>query len=336
MASLADLKTCLDSSKKIAIFSHTIPDADAFCSTFALKAIIEANYKDDKKIIDIFIDYGDEVAPLYAPIVGDRRLNFQRTSKYDLAIALDSPQTGRFQKYSYLFDGATQTVNIDHHSTNANFAGLNYVYENASSTGEVVYQIAKKLGLEISLEAAKNVFTSIITDTVCLTQSNVSKNTYKILAELSAMDFDQEEIKNYFFKNNTKAKTLLLEKAISSIKFYEEDKIAIMKIQNKDLEKLNATQEDTLGIVEHANNIDGVVLAAIIIERAPNQFYVSLRSKGEVNITKVAEHFGGGGHSNMAAFQSEGELSKLSAAFVKEYITALNENESKQELSNEN
>ena len=332
MSNLSDLRTCLESSSKIAIFSHTMPDADAFCSSLALKEIIEANYKSDNKKIDVFIDYGEEIPPLYEPIAEGKRINMQRIKKYDLAIAVDSPQINRFSKYAYLFEKADQTVNIDHHETNANFAKHNYVYANASSTGEVIFNIAKKMGWEIPIEAAKNIFTSIITDTVCLTQNNVSKATYKILAELSSMDFDQEEIKNYFFKNNTKAKTFLLEKALSSIKFYEEDKIAIMKITKKDLDKLEATQEDTLGIVEHANNIDGVQIAAIIIETESKHFYVSLRGKGEIKLSEIAREFGGGGHSNMAAFQFEGDLKELNSNLLNACLISLNEVAQEQNL----
>lgn len=313
MSSLTDLKIKIESSKKIAIFSHTMPDADAFCSSLALKRLIEENYKHKKKKVDIFIDMEDGVPPLYQPIVGDTPINEQSFKKYDLAIALDCTQIERLAKFESLFSSAKYTINIDHHESNTNFANMNLVFPKASSTGEILYNIAKKINFETSVDVAKNVFTSIITDTVCLTQNNVLKSTYKILAEISSMPIDTEEIKNYFFKTNTKAKIFLIEKALRSIKFYEDDKIAIMRLQKKDLDKLEATYEDTLGIIEHANNIDGIMIAGIIIENEPQKFYVSLRSKGEIKVSLIAEEFGGGGHSNMAAFQYEGEIKELTS-----------------------
>ena len=141
------------------------------------------------------------------------------------------------------------------------------------------------------------------------------------------MSFDSDAIKNYFFKNNTKAKTFLLEKALSSIKFYEDDKIAFMKITKKDIDRLDATQEDTLGIVEHANNIEGVMMAGIIIENEPKKFYVSLRGKGEIKIAEIAKEFGGGGHTNMAAFQYEGDLKELNNQLIKLSVMAVKERE---------
>ena len=141
------------------------------------------------------------------------------------------------------------------------------------------------------------------------------------------MPFDSDAIKNYFFKNNTKAKIFLLEKALSSIKFYEDDKIAIMKITRKDLARLDATQEDTLGIVEHANNIEGVMMAGIIIENEPQKFYVSLRAKGEIKIADIAKEFGGGGHLNMAAFQHEGNFKDLYNQLIKLSVSAVQDRE---------
>lgn len=331
MSNLVDLKTLLDSSKKIAIFSHTAPDADAICSSLALKEMIEATYKLEKKKVDIFIDMGEGVPALYEPIVGNTPIGVARVKHYDLAIALDCPQTNRFLKYESYFKNASRTVNIDHHESNTNFADFNYVVKRASSTGEILHQFAKKLNLEVPISAYKHIFTCILTDTVCFTQTNMSTLTYKILAELSSMNFNQEEVKDYFFKNNTKAKVFLLQKALSSIRFYEDDKIALMKLSQKDFEKFEATREDTLGIVEHANNIEGVMMAGIIIENEPNKFYVSLRGKGEVKVSEVAANFGGGGHSSMAAFPYEGELKELQTSLTQKMIESIKAFEAKKE-----
>ena len=332
MANLLDLKSLIESSKKIAIFSHTAPDGDAICSSLALKQMIEQTYNEEKKKIDIFIDMGESIPVLYEPFVKDTQIANRHFKQYDLAISLDCPQTNRFQKFENIFENALHKVNIDHHEGNTNFADLNFVIPNASSTGEVLYQFAKKLNLEMSDETLKNIYACILTDTVCLTQNNVSKTTYKILAELSNANFDQEEIKNHFFKNNTKAKTFLLQKALSSIRFYEDDKIALMKITKKDLEKLEATKEDTLGIVEHANNIEGVMVAGIIIENEENNYYVSLRSKGEIAVNELAKKFKGGGHLNMAAFPYNGELKELQTNLVKEMIQSIKEKEEIKEI----
>jgi phosphoesterase RecJ-like protein len=334
MSNLLDLKSLLESSKKIAIFSHTSPDADAICSSLALKNIIEASFKNENKIIDIFIDMGDGVPALYEPIVGDNPISNRRVKQYDLAISLDCPQTNRFLKYENIFLNAKNTVNIDHHETNTNFAQHNFVVSRASSTGEILYQFAKVLNLNLTPQACKHIFTCILTDTVCLTQNNVSKLTYKVLAELSGVDFDQDEVKNHFFKNNTKAKTFLLQKALSSIRFYEDDKVAIMRITQKDMEKFEATQEDTLGIVEHANNIEGVVTAAIIIETEPQKCYVSLRGKGDIKVNEIAKAFNGGGHTNMAAFQFVGEVKELQTELSEKMIQAVREKELQEQQLN--
>lgn len=307
---MRELLQKLLSAKKIALFSHTVPDGDAIGSCLALKHFLLANNKRVK--IDIFIEYNAQtISPLLRPMLEKHVAKKRRYKKYDLGVALDSPSTNRFEKFIDVFKTAKKTINIDHHDTNTLFADYNVVYPQVSSTCELVYSIAKISKKIIPVETAKYAYIGIITDTACLTQNNISKRTYNVLADISKTGLDLDIIKNFFFKNNTKAKTFLLEKALRSLKFYHDDQVAIMRIKNCDLVELDATDEDTLGIVDHANNIEGVRLAVIFIEKEPNSFYVSLRSKGAVNVAQVAKSLGGGGHNNMAAFQWKGQFKEV-------------------------
>ncbi len=314
MAVLSDFLTKINAAKRIALFSHTNPDGDAISSCLALKDFIRTNFK--RKKVDIFIDTGEKLSSLYLPLINKEKLNKQHVKKYNLAIALDCTDGKRFEKYLPIFNATPVKINIDHHDTNTNFGGLNIVAESASSTCEIIYSLALKSKKTITPELAKLVYVGILTDTVCLTQNNVTRNTYRVLSDISKFNIDLDKIKTYFFKTNSKAKTFLLEKALRSLKFYDDDQIAIMKIKNNDLTTLNATAEDTLGIVEHANNIEGVLIAALILEKELGKYYVSLRSKGFVNTAEIAKHFGGGGHENMSAFQIDRELTKLTTELV--------------------
>lgn len=318
MANLGDLTNLINESKTIAIFAHAIPDADAFCSSIALRDIINNNFDNTKKKIDIYIPLPEGVPALYEPVVGDNVLNKKTVKgRYDLGIALDSPASNRFSFYEDVFAKSKTTVNIDHHQSNTMFAQYNFVLPKASSVGEMLYAFSKTLGLKLDDSIAKNIYTSIITDTNCLTSLNISKITYKTLANLAAYNFDQEEIKSYFFKTNSKAKTFLLEKAIRSMKFYKDDSIAIMQLAVKEFERYEANMEDTLGIIDHAINIEGVKVAGILIESQENDVYVSLRGKGDVNVATIATEFGGGGHADMAAFQSQGNIAEIKTNLVK-------------------
>ena len=141
----------INGAKKIAIFSHINPDADALCSSFALKNIINNNF--DYKSVDVFID--GEIGALYAPILRNEVVNPEPYSSYDLAFVLDCPNTARTGKYEEILNNIPNIINIDHHDTNERFGTINIVSAKASSTCEVLYIIAKASNFEFNNMIAK-------------------------------------------------------------------------------------------------------------------------------------------------------------------------------------
>lgn len=332
MRIINQLEELIENSENIALFTHDQPDGDAIGSCLALKNFIEANYKNKK--IDIFFHYDENISTLILPLFENEKVNKQNAQNYDLAIALDCNGLSRFSIFERLFKSAKTTVNIDHHGTNTNFANLNYVVPFASSTCEIVYNFILHTNKTIPHETSKFAYIGIITDTNCL-QTNVGKKTFEVLSEIYKTKINLDEIKDYFFKNVSITKTILLRNALSSLKFYEEGNIAIMGITNKDYANLGATEEDTYGIIDYANNIEGVQIAAFLIEKEPNYYYVSLRSKGP-DVSKIAKEFEGGGSTNVAAFQFTGSGSELIFKLLdvcKQNIIKTNDNEENKELT---
>lgn len=300
-------------SKKIAIITHSNPDADALCSSIALKRLLKKMYDDENNNlkIDIFTQ-ADDIGDKYNPILKGVTINEQSCKRYDLAISLDCASKERMGKYLTIFKKAKDTLNIDHHSTNTRFAKNNICASKCSSTCEIIYSLFLKiLNWEASADIYRLIYAGIITDTNNLSQ-NVNGLTLRILSELmklnTTMDLNLEKVKDLFFKNNTKEQMSLLQRALNSIMFYENNKVAIMKLVKLDFNETNCTQEDTLGIVDYAINIKGVDIGVIFIKNENNTYYVSLRGKNNIDVSNIAKKMGGGGHKNMAAFQTkEGE-----------------------------
>lgn len=296
----------LNNAKKIAIFSHVSPDADALCSAFALKNIINNNF--DYKFVDVFID--GEIGELYNPIIRDQVINPSPCLAYDIAFVLDCPNIERIGKYEQLARSAKELINIDHHETNEKFGTTNVVVK-TSSTSELIYLMAKSQDFELNNLIAKELYQGIITDTNCFTSSSISKKTHQVVSELMAFKFDHEAIKEYYFNNNSKTKTRLLSRALQSMKFYKGERVTTMKIGNDIYSGLDANFEDTLGIIDNGININGTEASAILIEIEPNQIYCSLRSKGGINVGDIAKEFGGGGSLKLAAFQTTGDIKEV-------------------------
>ena len=300
----------LANSKSIAIIAHQNPDADTLCSAVALKRLIKTNFSDtEEKTIDIFVDC-EEIGEIYQPILKGVELNQQNCPQYDLAITVDCASLTRCGKYSEIFNQAKDTLNIDHHDTNDNFANNNLVFK-SSSTCEGLYSMFDIRQKIIPDDVCKLIYSGIITDTNNLTSGNVTIRTHKVIAAFMSRHIDLETLKQHFFKNNTKSKAFLLQKALSTLNFYAGDRIAFMKLTKQDFIDTDSTFEDTLGIVNHGVEIKGVEIAIIAIKQADNSYYVSLRSKTNIDVGEIAKQMGGGGHETIAAFTYDGSIVEM-------------------------
>ena len=324
------LNEAVKNSKKIAIFSHISPDADALCSAFALKNIINNNY--DFKYVDVFIE-GD-IGELYDPIIRSEVVNPRPYSSYDIAFVLDCPNTSRIgEKNQEMLKNIPFIINIDHHETNERFGEINIVGPKMSSTCELLYLISQIQGLEINNLIAKELYQGIITDTNCFSSLTTTSKTYRVVSELMKYKFDANTIKEYYFKNNSMAKTKLLSKALSSMKFYKGELFVTMKIPYDFLEKTGASFEDTMGIIDNGLNINGTEIGAILIEKEPNKFHCSLRSKGQINVGEIAKLFGGGGSEKVAAFQIDGNATDIEEKLKQVIIPKLENIEQTEEFT---
>jgi phosphoesterase RecJ-like protein len=306
------LSQAIEDAKKIAIFSHVNPDADALCSAFALKNIINNNF--DLKFVDVFID--GKIGELYDPIMRNEVINPKPYVNYDLAFVLDCPNLQRIGQYKYMTEHIPTIINIDHHETNSKFGTINSVGPKVSSTCEIIYWIARSRYLELNNLIAKELYQGIITDTNCFTSMSITPRTHKAVSELMKFKFDADMIKTHYFRNNSVAKTKLLSKALESMKFYNNDKFTTMKIDYNTFKSMKASFEDTLGIIDNGMNISKTEVSAIFIESEPEYIHCSLRSRGNINVGAIAKEFNGGGSTTLAAFQAHVNISDLEKHLV--------------------
>lgn len=302
-------------SKKIAIICHRSCDMDAIGSSIALKRLVENNFSTPKMpvLVDIFTDTPtikkknpDENK--YAMFVKGESINIKHSKTYDLAIALDTSAPTLLGKFAKIFKNAKDTLNIDHHQSNTLFAKNNIVLPNCSSTAEVLYLLFIKLEkLNYTSDILRLIYAGIVTDTNNLRQ-NIGDHTMRVVDEISHSNLQEMKnlstIRDYFFRNETKERIALLTKALSSISFSDDGKIAMMKIVKQDFAETGTSIEDTFGIVDYSTMIQGVEIGCIFIKQDDNTYYVSLRSKSNIDVGSIAQEMGGGGHKNVAAFQT--------------------------------
>ena len=275
----------LNNANKIAIFVHTSPDADCIGSAVALGGYLQKI----NKSVDFFCD--DDIHSNFSVIGGEFKKEIE--GKYDLFIAVDCSDILRIGSFSKAFKQHKNTINIDHHGTNTNFAKINYVAPAVSNTINI-FEILKDFDVELDKNIATAIYASIIGDTGGLSYGDLSPKVFNIVAELVACDIDIDNILYYLIRRRSFDQVRLLQLALNSLKL--DGNFASMVISLKDFQQTNTTTLDVFGFVNYAINIDEVDIAVCLCEYEQNKFQVSIRSKGSLDASLLARVFGGGGH----------------------------------------
>ncbi len=294
----SQLNDIIKSSKNILIISHLNPDGDTLGSMCGMYSAIKDNFK---KHADMLIL--SKVPPIYEflPYIKEAKPldEYDKSREYDLVIDVDIAAYDRMCDAAVLFDKAKFTVNIDHHKTNNSYAKLNFVLPEASSTGEVLYELMKDMGWKISTETAISLYTAILTDTGSFRFDNTGVKAFQYASELVALGVKPSEIFKNCYESNSKELVQFQAYCISKAVFEDDDRIAYTVIYKKDIEKFNAGEDCTEGLAEKLRAIVTTDIAFIVKQIGANLSKISMRSK-VLDVAEICAVFGGGGHKQAA------------------------------------
>ncbi len=237
----------------------------------------------------------------FLPYVGEAKLleTYDKSREYDLVINVDIAAYDRMCDAAVLFDKAKFTVNIDHHKTNNSYAKMNFVFPEASSTGEVLYGLMKEMGWKIPLNTATALYTAILTDTGSFRFENTSEKTFKTVSELVGIGVKPSVIYKHCYESNTKGLVQFQAYCLSKAIFEDDDKIAYTVIYKKDMEKFSAGDDCTEGLAEKLRAIVTTDIAFLVKQIGANISKISMRSK-VFDVAEICAVFGGGGHTQAA------------------------------------
>lgn len=230
--------------------------------------------------------------------------------------------------FSKLQDLSKDILFIDHHpilNLGPEPTSGSYVNTRAASTGEIAFYLIKALGIHLDENIARAIYTSIVFDTQLFRYVRNSPSSHLISAELLEYDIRADEIHKHLFANYSKEKIRYLAKVFSEIEFFDDDKVAILKVRSQDLQDFNLDMDDSRDLVDIIMNISSVQAAALFREDAIDNFKISLRSKGHIEILGVAESFQGGGHRFAAGALIHGEYEAIRKNVVAQLMQRLNE-----------
>ncbi len=304
------LLEAIKNSKNIAIASHIRPDADALGSSVALKLMLEKLGKN----ADIFCD--SEISSNYYFLKHVSSINKPKLSFYDTYISLDCAEDFRLGKYATEFKKCTNSINIDHHITNSNFANINFVRA-VSSTGEILYFLLKQLNIDLDTDIASSLYAAIASDTGCFQHDNTTSEVHEIVAHLMKYNINISLANYYLFKRRTMEQIQLQQIALKNLRFYENNKICLIFLRNEDFKQCNIESRDNIGIVDIAINIENIEIGILISEIKSNLYACSLRGRGNFDVSEITKSFGGGGHTNAAGCNIFGTYKTVARKLVK-------------------
>lgn len=215
-------------------------------------------------------------------------------------------------------------INIDHHVSNQYFGYYNYVDPNASSVGEIIFELLKIMNIRISLDIAKCLYTAINTDTGSFNYSNTTSKTHYIASQLLELGIDPAEISHQIYENYPKSSIFLIREALNTLKFTCQDKISYITITQEMMKKAGAKEEETEGIINYTRNIRGVEIGVLFREVSRDKTRVGFRSHG-IDVGKLASFFNGGGHPRASGCEINKSLTEAKEVILEKARIFLNE-----------
>lgn len=303
------IQTEIAKAQRILIISHVGPDADTVGSNIALSLALREQAK--KEVVSACFDAIPEKLQ-FLPESKNFVQDFDLKS-FDLVIAVDvgAKHLLRFHETKpELLNGKTKVINIDHHYSNESFGTINVVLPDAPAAAMIVYELLKFSQYTITSKIATCLLAGIYYDTGGLKHSNTSQKVFKLASELVRMGANVSEISKNLFKTMPVNKMRLWGRVFENM--YKTDQNVVMSVINdQDLIDTHTTREDLSGIIEYLNMVPNSKFSVMLSQDANGKVKGSLRTlQTDVDVSDVANKYGGGGHKQASGFVLNGKLEK--------------------------
>lgn len=292
------------------MLGHVHPDADVLGTLLALGEALEARGWS-------VLAGGPHPAPgILDFLPGVQRYQVLKSLEgaFDVAVLTDCPNHDRTEG---LIDAARRAapaiVNIDHHPDNRRYGTVNWIDVGAAATGEMVYRLVVALGMRLTPSMATNLFTALHTDTGSFRYSNVTPETFRIAAELTASGAQPAAVSSALYERRAGEALRWLGESLSRIRVSDDGRVAWLALPEGLVPESFIESEE---LVNYPRSIGSVRVACLLRELGGGRVKVSLRGKGDVDVNRIAARFGGGGHVNAAGCTVPGALEDVTRAVL--------------------
>ena len=303
----------LSSCKRVLVTTHVRPDGDALGSAAAMVLGMR------QKGIHAEVLLLSHLPRKYAFVFLENEIPYHDAEKgwpqglsldaYDALLVVD---TGTWSQLPGLQERVLAypkpKLVIDHHLTQEDWADTKLVLTEAGAAGEIVAELLQMWDVDLDPKIASVLYVAIATDTGWFQFSNTRPYTLRLAAQLMEAGVDTDRMYQLIYQNERKERVALQARALSSLELLENDRLAVIRVTVKDFEETGANVPDTENLINLPLQIATVEVSLLFTE--PRDFgpvRVSLRSKGQVDVARFAERFGGGGHARAAGLKVDGK-----------------------------
>jgi phosphoesterase RecJ-like protein len=308
-----EIITAINEGQSFLITAHVRLDGDALGSELALYLMLRELGKN-------VVVYNQDHTPeryRFLPAAQNIVHDINNVEQYDVGIVLDCSELARVGDEAESIGKIKKLINVDHHVSNNGFCSLKMLDAQASSTGELLFRLMQEMRVKMSRDICTNLYAAIITDTGNFRYSSTRKETFWAAGDLVENGANPQWISEYIYENDSPARLKLLAKALETLSLDLKNKVGSMVVTQKALQETGASWELTEGFVDIPRTVRGIEISILYTQRGDNNYKLSLRSKADVNVEKVAKKFGGGGHIHASACWMKGDIESIKSQIIK-------------------
>ncbi len=308
-----ELVSVIQAESRFFLATHQNPDGDGIGSLLALALALKAIGK------EVWPYLSDELPAIYRFLPGRELLRFELPKGHDyVAIVLDCGEAERLGKEAGAYvQGLSRVLVLDHHEISGPLGHLRWV-ELTYATGALVARLIEALGLNYTPEIATNLYVAIFSDTGGFRFRQTTAETFALAKRLIEAGVAPSYVAEKLTEHHPFSRFCLLKRALERLRLLLGGKVAYSFLSYRDYETCTAAKGDSDDFATFFRGIDGVEVSVLLKEFKPGEVSVSLRSRGGVNVARLAAQFGGGGHRCAAGFKLQTSLEDLSPKLLKE------------------
>jgi phosphoesterase RecJ-like protein len=315
-ATIHDVVAAIRARQRFVITSHARPDGDAIGSQVAMGLALKALGK-DVRLVD-----ADPPPPPMRELPGVELIEVTPRID-DPGDAVITMECGDLARPGVEGLAAGYVINIDHHPGNTGFGALNWIDLSAAACGEMVFNLIVALGAPLSPEIATHIYLTILTDTGQFHYSHVTPRTFEICRLCVEAGADPTGLSRTIYDNNSLGRVRLFGAVLDRMELDATGRVATLVIDRALAARCGGSYDDTEGLINFPLTVKDIQAVIFFKETATDDWRISMRSKGPVNVNAVAKEFGGGGHVNASGCGASGRLDDLKRVFEAKVAAAI-------------